>query len=177
MGFLLVYTETMPIFEPLFDALNTAKVRYVVVGGLAVVLHGHARLTADLDLIVDLEPDEAHRAISALVAAGLIPQVPVRPEQFADPEIRQSWIRDKGMHVFSMLHPDNPMLIVDLFVENPIPFEDLWMRSTEAELGSIQIRIAAIEDLILLKEQAGRSKDLDDIEKLRQIQQLQKEKG
>src|SRR5439155_1529323 len=45
------YSLGVSLFEPLFEALNTAEVRYVVVGGFAVVLHGHARLTADIDLI------------------------------------------------------------------------------------------------------------------------------
>jgi hypothetical protein len=44
----------MAVFEPLFKALNDAEVRYLVVGGLAVVLHGHPRLTANVDLVVDL---------------------------------------------------------------------------------------------------------------------------
>ena len=59
----------MSLFEPLFDALNAAEVRYVVVGGLAAVLHGHARLTADIDLVVDLTPDEAKKAIQTLTRA------------------------------------------------------------------------------------------------------------
>jgi hypothetical protein len=46
----------MSLFEPVFLALNNAEVRYVVVGGLATVLHGYARLTADIDLVVDLAP-------------------------------------------------------------------------------------------------------------------------
>ena len=37
----------MAVFEPIFQALNDAGARYVVVGGLAVVLQGHARLTVD----------------------------------------------------------------------------------------------------------------------------------
>ena len=163
----------MAIFDFLFQALHRADVRYVVVGGLAVVLHGHARLTADLDLIIDLEPTEARRAIDALVDAGLMPQLPVQPRQFADPEIRGSWIRDKGMRVFSMWDPTNPMRVVDLFVENPIPFDELWSRSMLVPLQSVSVRIAAIEDLIRLKEEAARPKDLDDIQKLRQIQRLQ----
>jgi hypothetical protein len=44
----------MALFEPLFAALNRAEVRYVVVGALATVLHGYARLTADVDLVIDL---------------------------------------------------------------------------------------------------------------------------
>ena len=54
------------LLEPIFDALNRADVRYVVVGGLATVLHGYARLTADVDLIVDLVPAEARKTIAAI---------------------------------------------------------------------------------------------------------------
>lgn len=160
----------MAVFQPVFQALNAADVRYVVAGGVAVVLHGHARLTADLDLILDLEPAAAGRAIDALIAAGFVAQLPVEPRDFADPAIRESWIRDKGMRVFSFWHAENPMTVVDLFVEHPIPFEALWARSVEVDLGEVRTRIASIEDLIRLKEQAGRPQDLSDIERLRAIQ-------
>jgi hypothetical protein len=71
------------LFEPIFDALGRADVRYVVVGGVAVV-HGHARLTADLDLAVDLAPEQALRAIETLVELGLRPAAPLDPAEFAD---------------------------------------------------------------------------------------------
>jgi tRNA nucleotidyltransferase/poly(A) polymerase len=57
------YKREVPLFEPLFDALNRAHVRYVVVGGVALVLHGYPRLTVDVDLVVDLAPEEADKAI------------------------------------------------------------------------------------------------------------------
>ncbi len=44
----------MTLYEPVLAALDAAGVRFVVVGGVAVVLHGHPRMTADLDLVVDL---------------------------------------------------------------------------------------------------------------------------
>ena len=51
----------MSFFEDFFSALNVEGVRYIVVGGMAVVLHGHPRMTADIDLIVDLsEPTFDH---------------------------------------------------------------------------------------------------------------------
>lgn len=52
-----IYNLPVKIFQPIFQALNHSGVRYVVVGGVAVVLQGHARLTVDLDLIVDLAAD------------------------------------------------------------------------------------------------------------------------
>ena len=51
----------MPLYEPLFRALNASGTRYVVVGGVATVLHGYARFTADVDLILDLERKAAAR--------------------------------------------------------------------------------------------------------------------
>ncbi len=59
-------------------------VRYVVVGGLATVLHGYARLTADIDLMVDLEPEELRKSIDALAGYGMVPRLPVDPYGFAD---------------------------------------------------------------------------------------------
>jgi len=78
----------MSLFEPIFTALNDAEVRYVVVGGVAMVLHGHARLTVDIDLVVDLDDQPAARAIDALVGMGLRPRAPVNPRDFADSAIR-----------------------------------------------------------------------------------------
>ena len=67
----------MSLYVPVFEALNDAQVRYVVVGGLATVLHGYARLTADIDLMVDLDPDELRKGIDALTKYGMIPRLPV----------------------------------------------------------------------------------------------------
>jgi|GEM_PF-1001400 len=123
---------TVSFIEPVFEALNAAGARYVVVGGVATVLHGFARLTADIDLIVDLEPTEAKKAIGALVGLGLKPRAPVDAFQFCDPAARRIWIETKGMRVFSLWDPEQPMCEVDLFVETPIPFDELWLRDLKA---------------------------------------------
>jgi hypothetical protein len=168
------YNPPMGIFEPLFKVLNDAGVRYVVVGGLAVVLHGHARLTVDVDLVVDLEEDQALRAIDALVRMGLRPRVPVNPRDFAVRSVREGWIRDRGMQVFSMFDPSNPMRVVDLFVDHPVPFEELWSRSDEFKLRDTTVRVASIPDLIHLKRLAGRPQDQADIDQLEAILKAKK---
>ena len=81
----------MFVFEPIFQILNATGVRYVVVGGLATLLHGYGRLTADVDLAVDLAPEEVSKVIRALVENGFRPQVPVSPDAFADPAVRDTW--------------------------------------------------------------------------------------
>jgi uncharacterized nucleotidyltransferase DUF6036 len=159
----------MSLFEPVFVALNAVEARYVVVGGLATVLHGYARLTADIDMIVDLDPPELEKTLEAMSALGLRPRAPVDPLAFADAEVRRNWIEEKGMTVFSFWDPQVPMREVDLFVEHPIPFAELWQRSELVHLDVTAVRIASISDLIALKRLAGRPEDLQDIEALEAI--------
>jgi hypothetical protein len=156
--------------EPIFAALNQAGIRYLVVGGLATVLHGHARLTSDLDMIIDLKPEEAQKAISVLVGLGFQPRAPVDAKHFADPEMRKTWIEEKGMRVFSMWDPNKPVLEIDLFVDHPILFEELWAESELMPLSDTTARVVSANHLIQLKRMAGRPQDLMDVEALEAIQ-------
>lgn len=157
------------VFEPIFDALERSGVRYVTVGGVAVVLHGYARLTADVDLVVDLSPEEARRAIEALTSIGLRPAAPVDALDFADPATREEWITRRHMQVFSLRDPNEPLRQVDLFVEDPLPFGELWERSIVVSLGSTTARVASMDDLIRIKRDAGRPRDLEDVRALEEI--------
>jgi len=156
----------MSFYEDFFKVLNADGVRYIVVGGVAVVLHGHPRMTADIDLVVDLNPSAAKLAIRSLTGMGLRPRVPVEPEEFADPERRERWIDERGMMVFNLYDPKDPLRSVDLFVQPPIPFDELWSRSRLIALPSVKVRVASIQDLIKMKENTGRSLDSADIEAL-----------
>jgi hypothetical protein len=139
------------------------------VGGLAVVIQGHARLTADVDLVIDLDAENVRLAIETLTACGLRPLLPVRALDFADAERRREWIETRNMEVFSMHDEKNPLLTVDLFARAPLPFEDLWTRADRVTLGGETIRVASIADLIVMKRAAGRPLDLADVEQLERI--------
>lgn len=152
--------------RPLLDllrALNEAGVRFVVVGGVAVVLHGHPRLTADLDLVLDLGTDNLLAALRALRDEGLAPRLPVPPEQFADPQIRERWRREHNLTVFSLHDPADPRREVDLFAETPVAFEELWESSHVVVAGDVPIRVVGLAHLIAMKRVAGRPQDLADI--------------
>lgn len=164
----------MSVFEPIFQILNAAGVRYVVVGGLATLLHGYARLTADVDLAVDLAPEEAIKMIRTFVERGFRPQAPVSAEAFADPAVREEWFQEKHMRAFSLVDPANPMRVVDLLLKPEVPFVDLFSRSQEAFVGKTRVRIASLDDLIALKRHAGRPQDLMDIE---QLEAIRRQKG
>jgi hypothetical protein len=126
-------------------------------------------MTADIDLVVDLNPEAAELAIETLTKMGFRPRVPVDPKAFADPAQRAQWIQERGMMVFNLYDPSDPLRSVDLFVENLIPFEELWSRSKLIDLPPVEVRVASIDDLISMKKTAGRPQDLADIEALEAI--------
>jgi hypothetical protein len=156
----------------IIDALERASVRYVVAGGIAVNLHGFARFTKDLDLLLDLEPQNALRGMQALAGCGLRPRVPVALEDFADPAKREDWATNRNMLVFQVWDPGDPFCTVDVFVRNPIEFDGLWARAVVERIGDVTCRVASIDDLIVLKRMAGRPQELSDIQSLEQIQRL-----
>ena len=88
--------------EKIFTVLNAARVRYLIAGGIAVNIHGYQRMTADLDLVVQLETTNLLNALRALSTLGYKPTLPVKAEQFADAAMRQTWIETKNMKVFGM---------------------------------------------------------------------------
>jgi hypothetical protein len=84
-----------------------------------VNLHGYQRFTKDIDLVIELVPARALKALQALEAIGYKPNVPVKLADFADPVIREGWIRDKGMMVFQM-YSDQTRVSIDIFVQYPL---------------------------------------------------------
>lgn len=158
---------------PVLRALRDADVAYVVVGGVAVVLQGHPRSTVDLDLVLDLEVDNVTRAMEALTELGLTPRVPVDARDFADPATRAGWIQHRNLTVFSLHDPDDPRREVDLFAEEPMPFNELRERARVVDVGDVAVPVASRADLIALKRAAGRAQDLADIEALEALEQAE----
>src|SRR5215203_3441926 len=97
-------------------ALNAAHVRALVVGGLAVNAHGYIRFTKDADLAVELVPENIERTFAALAELGYQPRVPITATQFADPSLRQRWIREKEMKVLQFASDAHRETPIDVFV-------------------------------------------------------------
>ena len=153
-------------FEPVLEMLNTARVRYLVVGGVAVVLvevHGYLRTTGDLGLVVQLETDNLGRALEALERAGFRPRPPVPLRAFAEPATRRSWIESKNLQVFSLWHPDLTGFEVDLFVTEPFDFDVAWDRRIDVPLEHTHAPVVCLDDLLALKRTSGRARDLEDV--------------
>jgi hypothetical protein len=160
---------TVHPIEQALSALNVNGVRYLVVGGVAVVLHGHLRTTADLDLVISLEPANALGAIEALTGLGYRPRAPVAAERFADATERAAWIAEKGLTVFSLWSDRTPSLEVVLFVREPFDFEQAWARRVTVALDTTTATVVGLRDLLALKREARRPQELADIEALEAI--------
>lgn len=159
--------------ESLVRALNEADVRYLIVGGLAVAAHGYLRLTADVDLVLDLKRDNLTRAITALMSLGYRPRAPVAFLDFVDPEKRAQWIREKGMTVFSAFSPDHAATELDLFVESPFDFDVCHDRAVRFEVATgLTGSFVGLTDLITMKRRANRPVDRLDIQQLESLHRL-----
>ncbi len=155
--------------ERIFAALEASGARYLIVGGVAVVLHGHPRFTADLDLVLALDPANVDATLGALEELGFRPRAPVSLRAFADPGQRAEWQQTKGLTVFSLWSAGLPGTEIDLFVADPLPFEPAWARRLRADLGGLSVNVASLSDLVDMKRRAGRPQDLEDVRHLEAI--------
>ena len=154
--------------EDIFRALQDAKARYLVVGGLAVIAHGYVRLTKDLDLVLDFSPDSLPRALEALESLGYHPMIPVSIRDFANPELRRDWAENQNMTVISDRYPD---VTIDILCQEPFIFEAEYAAAEWKHIAPyIQVHFVKVETLIALKAKAYAELDLVDIGMLQKLQ-------
>ncbi len=161
--------------QQVVEALNSAHVRYVVAGGLAVIAHGYLRLTMDVDLVLDLEHGNLLRGLEALESIGYKPRLPVTREQFADVETRERWIAEKNMLVFPLWKPlEANGMVVDVFVKCPFDFDVEYETAKWMEIdGGHQVPFVGLDCLLRMKKEAARPKDLADIDGLEKARDVE----
>ncbi len=135
--------------------LHDHGVRFMIVGGEAVIFYGHIRLTGDIDVFVDRSVDNAKRLYEALADfwQGVIPGVG-----------HWSELQDAGVVFQFGVPPHRIDLLNDI---DGVGFDDAWPRRNEVVLGEGEDRFRfsslGLDDLITNKKVAGRPKDLDDL--------------
>lgn len=123
-------------FCDVIEILNRENVRYIVVGSVAVVLHGAPGEVADLDIVIDPSPDEAQRCMRALALAGFMPSIAL-PLPF---------------HLLTVVRLfDQAAREVNVFVRNVNLFEELWFTSKLVLVANQMTRIAAPEQILQMK--------------------------
>ena len=101
------------IYYDIFKAFDDRGLDYVVIGGVALVMHGAVRLTADLDLMVALDTENLRKLVEIMGRLKYLPRIPEPAEALLDPVKRQEWRERKHMEVFSFYAPDQPLALID----------------------------------------------------------------
>lgn len=158
--------------ERIFEALSGAGVEYLVVGGLAVNAHGYVRMTMDIDIVIGLERENVLKGLGALEEAGFRPTVPVTPEQFADPDNRERWRKEKDMRVLKLWSDEQKATPLDVFVYEPFDFAVEYEAAVHTSIKEgVDVPIVRLETLLRMKKEASRPQDLADIEALTRLQE------
>lgn len=139
-------------FKELLSLLNEAHVRYLVVGGYAVIEHTEPRYTKDLDIWISPDRENAERVYTALKEFGA-PLVNITVDDFTNPEI--------------VYHMGRPPARVDVLMGlKGLEFEASWQDRIVSSYGDVPTQFLSPQDLIINKRLVGRSQDLTDVENL-----------
>lgn len=138
------------------EALNRVQARYLIIGGIACVLHGYARATDDVDILIERTAANAKRVLDALGRLGW---------GFA-----QEWSPKEILTRPITVIGDDPA--VDVFtVAWTVKYEEVIARAEVVDVDGVPIPLIAIDDLIATKR-TGRLQDAADIEVLEEIRRL-----
>jgi len=137
-------------------ALNRAKARYLVIGGIACILHGYARATEDIDILIKRTAENAGRVLKALATLGY--------------GVARAWTATEILKRQITIIGDDPR--VDIFtVAWSVKYEQAAPRSDTVAVAGVRIPLIGIDDLIATKR-TGRLQDAADIEALEEIRRL-----
>jgi hypothetical protein len=148
-------------FREFIELLEKRGVRYLVVGGYAVGLHGFPRYTGDLDVFVALSPENAERIVAALAEFGFA-SLGLEPADLLEADLVVEIGRE-------------PMKIQVLTGIDGVTFEQCYAGRTFYEEAGLRIPFIGFEELMKNKAAAPRAKDGIDLEELRKAQRLRQE--
>lgn len=139
-------------FSELLSLFNAFQVRYLVVGGYAVIRYTEPRFTKDLDLWIEASPTNAHRVYHALRQFGA-PLSGMSEGDFAE----EGYFYQMGV----------PPLRIDILMSiQGVRFADAWEHRAEMDFEGLRVSFISRQDLILAKRAAGRLQDLVDVQLL-----------
>ena len=156
-------------FLEILNELHDHHVEFVIVGGVAAALHGGSRVTFDLDVVPRLAPGSWQAAVDLLWSLGARPRIPEPVARIRDVENVRRWRQEKGMRALNFRTTDGATE-VDLLVGESDAFDKLRRRAVEVRVGPRTFFVASIDDLVAMKQRAGRPQDLLDVAELRDIQ-------
>ena len=165
----------MILYGEILREFQKQKVKYLLVGGIAVNLFGFVRSTADMDILVEMSNENLKKVVSILKKKGYHVKQPVDPMGIADEKLRYDWIHNKHMKAFNFYKEDE-LKEVDIIIESPVSFKDAQKGRICFRIGDLLLPVISIDNLIKMKSRTGRGVDKLDIEELKKIKMLKGEK-
>lgn len=162
----------MNLFGKAFKALNGENIKYLVVGGVAVNLHGYVRFTGDLDLMVLLEEANLQKLDKVMKKLGYYERLPVSILELKDHKQVKQWLEEKNLQAFSFIPPKNSLLQIDIIIDASLNFEKIYQKRVLKYIDKVQIPVVSIDDLIQMKRKAHREQDLIDLKALITLKEL-----
>ena len=156
----------------LFSALQRHQVQYVLIGGLAVSLHGVERTTMDIDITVAMQPDNLSALIAMAQELKLKPELPVPLESLLDLNLLKKWHDERNLKAFALKTDQLAGVTLDILLFPPIDFAGMYHHAVIFDIANTQVKVATIDDLIAMKSVVGREIDLMDIEHLNTLKNL-----
>jgi hypothetical protein len=145
------------------SALEQAGVRYALVGGYAVALHGAVRGTVDVDIILAWNARSLRAAEQALQSIGLVSRLPITADDVF--RFRDEYIRDRNLIAWNFYNPRDLTEQLDIVISI-----DIKGRKIERiETADGPVRVLGRKDLIAIKRASGRPQDLADVEALKKL--------
>lgn len=162
----------MKLLEKLFNELNKANVKYLVVGGVAVNLYGLRRATYDLDILLFLDNENLKNMDVVMKKLGYIERNPISVLTLGNPRQVKKWVKEKNFKAYSFLPPENLPVQIDVIIEESLQFSKFDKNKIEKKEDKLMVPVVSIDDLIKMKKKAGRDKDLMDLDALMALKNL-----
>ena len=165
----------MILYGDVLREFHRQKVKYVLVGGIAVNLLGSLRSTADLDILVEMSDQNLRKIVSILKKKGYRVKQPVDPMGIADAKTRRDWIDNKHMKAFNF-YKEEELKEVDIIIESPVSFKEAKKSAVQIKIDDVILPVISLDHLIKMKKKTGRSVDRLDVEELRKVKKLKRAK-
>lgn len=151
-------------YRALFAALNDAGIRYLVVGGFAVNLHGYSRFTGDLDILLALDHDNLDRMGSLMDTQGFSQRLPIDVRLLSDQEQVQQLLESNEVTSYSFIAGDQTFCNVHILLDASRHFAELNERAVRIDIeNELTIPVISTEDLLSTKRQSRSPQDRFDV--------------
>lgn len=142
------------------EALESEKLSYALVGGMALVFHGIVRATMDVDVMIRVREADLRRVERALEAMGLASRIPVRAQDIA--AFKDEFIERRNLIAWSFVDWARPSRAVDVMVK----YDLRDFKVVRIKWGNLKVPVLTLEGLLRMKKEAGRAQDKADVEKI-----------